>query len=102
MGGESFSAQPRPGVVREPDALYQKNRVVARVVEAEVNEAGKEVRFGEIYDSDDLLIPEDCEFQKYIIQIQTIDYASRIDKAAAHKGRVLRGVTAAIVGYREQ
>lgn len=89
-------------VPREADAIYQKHRLVARVLEPDVNEAGKQVRFAEIYNSDDLLLPEACEFRKFIIQIQKIDFASKIDKNAPHKVRVLRGVTADILGYREQ
>ncbi|MFQ5816830.1 MAG: hypothetical protein ACE5H2_02595 [Terriglobia bacterium] len=100
--GAEVRPTPAPPVVREPDALYQRDRVVARVLGAEVDEASQEVRLGEIYNSDDLLIPDACEFQKYSIQIRKMDYASKIDKAAPHKGRVLRGVTADILGYREQ
>jgi hypothetical protein len=49
-----------------------------------------------------LLLPEECEYQKYRLIIQRIEYASRIDKTAPQKGRVLRGVVAEILGYREQ
>jgi len=31
-----------------------------------------------------------------------VAYASRIDKEASHKGRILRGVVAEILGDREQ
>ena len=50
----------------------------------------------------DLILPEECEFQKYRLIVQRIEYASRIDKNAPEKGRVLRGVVAEILGYREQ
>lgn len=97
-----------PLAQREPDALYQfdrfrqENKVVARVREPEVDEALKEVRFGEIYLSDDLVLAEECEFGKYRLRVRKIAYASRIDKEAPHQGRVLRGVTAEILGSREQ
>jgi hypothetical protein len=48
------------------------------------------------------LLPEECEFQKYRILIQRIAHASRVDKQEPHKGRTLRGVTADLLGYREQ
>ena len=95
-------------VPREPDAIYQfdrfrdQDKVVARVREPEVDEASKEVRFAEIYKSDDLVLAEQCEFGQYRLLVRKVAYASRIDKEAPHKGRVLRGVTAEILGYREQ
>lgn len=87
---------------REQDAIYQKGRLVARVSEPEMDLDAKEVRFEEIYDSDHLLIPEECEFQKYRILIQRIEYASRVDKHSGRQGRVLRGCVADILGFREQ
>lgn len=90
---------PRPG--REEDAIYQGDRIVARVLDAEVDLEAKEIRFGEIYQSDDLLLSEECEFQKYRILIQHIAFASRIDRSAPHKGRVFKGATADLLGYRE-
>jgi len=86
----------------EADAIYQKNKIVARVVEPEIRAGTKEVHFGEINDSEYLLLPEECEFQKYRLLIQRIEYASRIDKQYPGKGRILRGVVAEILGYREQ
>jgi len=84
------------------DAIYQDGKVVARVVEPEVRWNAREIHFAEINSSDDLMLPEECEFQKYRLMIQRIEYAARIDKNAPEKGRVLRGVVAEILGYREQ
>lgn len=86
----------------EPDAIYQEGRIVARVLDPEVRQNSHEIHFGEINGSDNLVLPEECEFQKYRLMIQRIEYASRIDKNAPEKGRVLRGVVAEILGYREQ
>ena len=86
----------------EEDAIYQDGKIVARAVEPEIRQAAREIHFGEINSSDDLVLPEECEFQKYRLMIQRIDYASRIDKNAPEKGRILRGVVAEILGYREQ
>jgi len=88
-------------LAREPDGLYQKARLVARAAGVEVDLEAKEVRIDEVFRSDALMIPEECEFQNYRIMIQRIAFASKIDKAAPEKGRVLRGVTADILGYRE-
>ena len=63
---------------------------------------GKEIRCGEITHSDQLMIPEECEFQKYRIQIQGITYASKLDPHEPHKGRILRGVRADLLGYLRQ
>lgn len=86
----------------EEDAIYQEGKIVARVLEPEVRDNAHEVHFAEIYSSDDLMLPEECEFQKYRLMVQRVEYASRIDKQAPDKGRILRGVVAEILGYREQ
>ena len=75
---------------------------MARVINPEVDEEAKKIRFAEIYQSDELLLPEECEFQKYRLLVRRVLDAMRIDKSAPHKGRVLKGVTAEILGYREQ
>src|SRR5712692_8856634 len=87
---------------REPDAIYQNDRVVARAADAEVDLEVKEVRFGELYQSDYLSLPEECEYQNYKIIVQRIAYATKVAPGAAHSGRVLKGVVAEILGYREQ
>lgn len=84
------------------DAIYQEGKAVARVVGPEVRWNAREIHFTEINSSDDLMLPEECEFQKYRLMIQRIEYATRIDKNAPEKGRVLRGVVAEILGFREQ
>ena len=86
----------------EGDALYQEDRLVARVLDPEIHTDAREVHFREVYNSDELVLPEECAFQKYRLMIQKIAYASRIDKLFPEKGRVLRGVVAEILGYREQ
>lgn len=86
----------------EQDAIYQGGRVVARVLDARVDGEAREIHFGEMYNSDDLLLPDDCEFREYRILVQHIEFAAKEERGAAHKGRVLRGVTAEVLGYREQ
>ena len=92
------SSEPQP---REDDAVYQNGRVVARVADPQVDSEAKEIRFAELYNSDELLLPDECEFQKYTIMVQRIAHATKVDKGALHKGRVLRDVVAEILGYRE-
>ena len=98
----SVSAPAGQAAKYEEDAIYQNGKIVARVLGAEVRSNSSEIHFDEINDSELLLLPEECEYQKYRLIIQRIEYASRIDKSAPHKGRVLRGVVAEILGYREQ
>ena len=86
----------------QEDAIYQDGNVVARVVGAEVRGDAREIYFAEINNSGNLILPEECEFRKYRLMIQRIEYASRIDQGAPEKGRVLRGVVAEVLGYREQ
>lgn len=87
---------------REEDAIYQNNQLVARVLDPAMNPAQKEIRFGEVYCSDLLVLPEECEYQKYRLLVRRIEYASKVNKEEPNKGRILRGVAAEILGYREQ
>ena len=86
----------------EEDAIYQDGKIAAHAVGADIRGDAREIHFAELNRSDDLMLPEECEFQKYRLMIQRIEYASRIDKSAPEKGRVLRGVVAEVLGYREQ
>ena len=52
---------------READAIYQDNRLVARVVDPQIDIEAKNVQFGELFQSDTLMLPDECEFQKYKI-----------------------------------
>jgi hypothetical protein len=94
-------SQPTAPVQRETDAIYQRGQVVARVMDPEIDLEAKEIRFGELYNSDYLLLPDECEFQQHRILVRKIAYASKVEKDSLHKGRILRGVTAEILGYRE-
>ncbi len=102
---EEFKTQsPAPHaapVKHENDAIYQEGRLVARVIDPEVRHDAREIHFAEINRSDELMLPEECEFQKYRLMIQKIEYASRNEKNAPEKGRVLRGVIAEVLGYSE-
>ena len=93
---------PDAPALREPDAIYQDGKLVGRVSNAEVDLDAKEIRFAEIYQSDLLLLPDECEYQKYKIMIQRITYATTAEPIATRKGRVLKGAIADILGYREQ
>ena len=97
----SATAPAGRAVKYQEDAIYQDGKVVARVVEPEVRGHAREIHFAEINSSDNLILPEECEFQKYRLLIQRIEYASRIDKNAPEKGRLLRGIEAEIMGYKE-
>ncbi len=96
------TAPAGPPLERQDDAIYQDNKLVARVVGAEINAEDREINFRELRNSDFLLLPDECQFQKYRIMIQRVEYASRGDKERPEDGRVLRGVVAEILGYREQ
>ena len=96
-GTESASSE-----VRQENAIYQRARRVGEVADVRVDTQNREIHFGEIYHSDELLIPEDCEFREFRILIQKITFATRQEIGAAHKGRVLKGVVAEILGYWQQ
>jgi hypothetical protein len=87
---------------REEDAIYQGGRLVARVLEANVDAESKRIHFDELYNSDYLLLPDECEFRSYRIVVRKIGYATKEEKQSLHKGRILRDVTAEILGYRQQ
>ena len=86
----------------EQDALYQKGKIVARVVGTDVDLGSKEVRFDEIVSSDDLVLADECEFQKYTIFIRKIAFATREDHREGRQGRTLAGCTAEILSHLEQ
>jgi hypothetical protein len=87
--------------VREPDSLYQKGKFAGRAIGVEVDEVGKEVRFDRIENTDDLLLPDDFEFQKFNLIVRKVAYATKVAAESPQKGRILRGVVAEIVSYRE-
>ena len=87
---------------REQDAIYQKGKLVARVVGPEVDLESKEIRFDEILDSDHLVMADECEFQKYRIMVQKVAFATKVDHREGRQGRTLAGCTAEILGYLEQ
>jgi hypothetical protein len=96
--------EPKAGAPkdREPEAIYQNGRLVARVAGAEVDHEAKQIRFAELYNSDELLLPEECEFHKYRMLIQRVADATKVSREEPHKGRILRGVVADLLGHREQ
>ncbi len=98
----SAEATQNPPAAREPNAIYQKDRLVSRVAEPQIDQDAKEIHFLELYNSDYLVLADECEFQKYKIIVKKVEYASKVTKEEPHKGRILRGVVAQILGYREQ
>ena len=87
---------------REANAIYQDNRLVAQVVDPQIDVEAKNIQFSELFQSDNLMLPDECEFQKYKILVQKIADATKLDRKTPEKGRILRGVSADIVGYNEQ
>jgi hypothetical protein len=100
--GAAANVEVSRATARHHDTIYQNDQAVARAVEPEVDLKAREIRFGELCESDRLLLPDECEYQKYRILVQKVALASRLDKNAPHQGRVLRGVVAEILGYRQQ
>lgn len=84
---------------KDKDAIYQNGKIAGRVVDSEVDTEAKEVRFAEIYESDWLLLPEECEYLHYRIIIQKVMEATKVSADARQRGRILRGCVADIVGY---
>lgn len=81
--------------------LSQNGKFAGRALGVEVDAASKLVRFSEIDNTDDLWLPERFEFQNYILIVRKVAFATRVLREAPQKGRVLKGVVAEIVGYRE-
>lgn len=103
VASEGMSPAGAPGTGgREQSAIYQKGKLVAHVVHPELDLEAREIRFGEVIDSDYLVLAEECEFQKYRIMIQKVAFATKVDHREGRKGRTLAGCTAEILGYIEQ
>jgi len=47
------------------------------------------------------LLPDECHFQKYRLEIDTVRDAIKADRNDPEKGRILRQVHAKIIGYVE-
>ena len=91
---------------RDDEAIYQwsfhhGDRLVARAVGPEIDEAAKKAKFTEITDSDLLLLPDECHFRKCKLEIDTVGDAKKTDTTNSEEGRILRQVTAQITGYVE-
>jgi hypothetical protein len=87
---------------REPDGVYQGGKMVARASGVEVDLESKQIHFAELANSEYLLLPDECEYGDYRLQMKKVGFASREEKGALHKGRILRDVTAEILGYGRQ
>ena len=107
MNGNSVDSEgmsqagPTASGNREQDAIYQNGKLVAHVVEPDVDLDAKEIRFDEVLESDHLVLAEECEFQKYRSMIQKVAFAIKEDRRPGQKGRTLGGCTAEILGYIE-
>jgi len=96
----SPESQSDSGTTRLADAIYQNDRLVGKVIGAKVDLAAKEIRFQEICNSDHLMLPNECDFGPFTIMVQCIGLASKIERGAEHKGRVLKEVVAEILRER--
>ncbi|MGH9404320.1 MAG: hypothetical protein ACRD3D_00620 [Terriglobia bacterium] len=94
--------KPDPLLEREDDAIYQDGRLVARALGAEIDAGAHEVRFDELYNSDDLVLPDECEFRQHRLIVRKIEFATKSERGALERGRILRTVKAEILGHREQ
>jgi len=95
-GPESTLEAPRAA-----DAIYQNGRFVGRVIAPRVDLGVKEIRFEEVHNSDYLMLPDECEFDRYAMVVKRVGFASKIERGAEHKGRVLKEVVAEILRYLE-
>ncbi len=98
----AINAQDQPvpapsSATREEDAIYQNGQVVAHVLDPEISAESKRIHFGEVYGSDYLILPDECEFRNHRILIRKIGYATKEEKQSLHKGRILRDVMAEIL-----
>jgi len=100
--GSEVPAAPSPRAEAaagpDPNGLYQKGRLVARVKDPRIDEAGKEVRFTEIYESNSLLLADECEFRHLVLLVRRIAAATKENNPS--RSRTLQGVVAKITGYR--
>ncbi len=100
--GESQPTPKSSLASREEDAIYQAGQLVARVQEPQIDAESKQIHFDEVYSSDYLLLPDECEFRSHRIVVRKIGYATKEEMQSVHTGRILRDVTAEILGHRSQ
>ena len=85
---------------RERDGLYQGGRLVSKVTGPTVDEARSEIRFNEIYQSNELNLGAEFEFQKWRLKFRAAESIVMISASAPQKGRIIEKVVCQITGVR--
>lgn len=85
---------------RESSALYQDLKLAARVSGARVDEATNLVEFEEIYQSSDLDLNREFEFQKWRLRFKGADMIVGLDSSAPQKGQIVSKAVCTIIGTR--
>lgn len=85
---------------REKDALYQGGRILARVSGAVIDEAKSTVRFDEIYNSNELNLGAEFEFQKWRLRFRSAESVTMVLASAPQKGRIIEKAVCEIAGLR--
>jgi len=85
---------------REQDAIYQNDKIVARLGNGEFKKENKTIYFNQLEYSNELNLDEIFEFQKYILQFISYKAMIQLDSSQSHKGRILKGVSCRIIDLR--
>lgn len=85
---------------READAIYQNDKLVAKVSGALVDEANGIVTFDEIYQSNDLNSNEIFEFRKWRLRLKSADALIGLSATAPQKGQIIERAICKIEGTR--
>lgn len=85
---------------REPDAIYQSGKIVARTTGETVSELNEVIKFDEIYQSNGLDLNSPFEFRKWRIEFVHAGTMTQLKINAPQKGKILETVKCKIVGTR--
>ena len=83
--------------VREPDGIYQQDKLVARVNGAKIDEANKSAFFQEIYQSNTLDLNQPFTYQHYKLRFVSFKTFAGVTMPHIEKGQVMTEVKCEIL-----
>ena len=85
---------------REKDSIYQDGKIVAKIIEGKINQQNNAYFFKEIYNSNNLNLEKEFEFQKFKLKHKRHESGTYLDVTQPHKGKIIENVICEIIGER--
>lgn len=85
---------------REDNAIYQNGELVARIEQPVIDEAKRSIQFAEIFQSHNLNLEAEFEFQKWRLKFKSAQMLVGLNASVPHKGNMILKAVCEIVGIR--